>query len=124
MADQIVEITRDPLKGGLLRFHVLYLYPLAEPVVTLGGKVVKLTPSDTLPPEVVEYELLGDHAAAIMAKFEDGTGCFRVEYLDQMAGETLDAVLLRVQRRYSKGLTWIEQQRARYANAGRTHDAT
>ena len=123
MADEIREITRDPLRHGLVRFTVLYLYGIAEPVEA-NGIVVKLTPSDTLPPEVADYDLLGDSAAAILAKLDDGTGCFRVDYLDQMPGESLADVLLRVQRRYSKGFAWIEQQRARYANAGRTHDAT
>lgn len=140
MANEIVEITRDPLKSGLLRFTVLFLHALAEPVKANGVDVV-LTPSHELPPEVDAYKLLGDTeaAAAIKAKLDDGTGWFSVEPFDQrriMTGidpetkeptyrkETPAEVLGRARPRYNnKSAPYIAQQRARYEHAGDTHDA-
>ena len=58
-----------------------------------------------------------------MSKLDNGTGCFRVDHIEQKRGEALASVLTRVRSRYAKGLIWIEQERARYEHSGETHDA-
>jgi hypothetical protein len=121
MADEIREITRDPIKGGRLRFCVLDLCLVGEPVLAKGNTVV-LTPRSELPVEVTKYRLLGDNADTLMELMDAGTLVFREDCIEQLRGETLSSVLERVRLRYEKVPLWIEEQRARWAHAGDSYD--
>lgn len=121
MADEIRELTRDPIEGGRLSFRVIYFYELAAPITTHGGVVVKLTPRAGLPPEVAALEILSEPA---MAALDTGDAVFRTESVKQGPDQTHDDVLKVAQRRYAKGPRWIARERARYANTGRKHNAT
>jgi hypothetical protein len=98
MAGEIVELERNPLRGGLVEFHVLYLYPVSPPI-QVRGNTIPLTPRNELPPGVADYG-------------------------KQRAGEPLPEVLARVRLRYPKGLVWLEEQRARYEHTGDKYDVT
>jgi hypothetical protein len=125
MAGEIVELERNPLRGGLVEFHVLYLYPVSPPI-QVRGNTIPLTPRNELPPGVADYGVLGTPAVAetIMSKLDDGSLAFRVDRVKQRAGEPLPEVLARVRLRYPKGLVWLEEQRARYEHTGDKYDVT
>ena len=118
MANRIVEVTRDTLGNGLLRFNVLFLYPV-NPPLKIDDIVQILRPLSTLPDGFEAHEkLTRQEVDAISA----GTATFKLDYVDQRSGESHEDTLARAQRRYAKGLRWIARERVRIANFGRRHN--
>ena len=126
MADEIIELSREPRRKGLLAFKVLYYYPMEAPIV-VRGTPMPLSPRETLPAGVEALGLLHPDSAsatARLAALDAGEAYFKVEDVEQKPGEPLGQVLARAQARYPKGLQHIARQRIRYEHTGESHDAT
>lgn len=121
MADEIRELTRNPIRGGRLSFHVLYLFPVPGGIVVNGVPVV-LRPRTDLPEGVEALQVLdGDTLGMIDA----GTLTWDTDHVAQKdSNEPLLQVLGRVQIRYAaKAARLVPLARVQYANYGRKHDA-
>ena len=121
MAKPIVEISRRPLRGGLVVFHVLFLYPLDSliPVGTEGASI-KLKKRSDLPPGVETYQLISPEE---LVAIDNGVLFFQDDLIEQALEDTLDDVLLKVRKRYDKGWIWLERLRKSYQSAGTRYDS-
>jgi hypothetical protein len=120
MADEIRELTRDPIGKGRIAFHILRLFPIEPPIVVSGAPVV-LRPRSELPPGVESLGVLnGDE----LAKIDNGTLTWDLTYVAQKdSNEPLLQVLGRVQIRYAaEAAVLVPRARVAYANFGKKHD--
>jgi hypothetical protein len=120
MANEIIEVTRDPMKGGGLRVRVLLTYNISGNPVAFGANVIPLTPRESLSVEARDYGLL---SPAQLQGLDNGLGVVLERHVEQMDGEPQAQLLARIRGQYQKGLVWIEQQRRRWDHAGNTYDA-
>ena len=121
MAKPIVEISRRPLRGGLVEFHVLFLYPL-DSLVSVGteGASIKLKKRSDLPPGVETYQLISSEE---LEAIDTGVLFFQEDRIEQAATDTLADVLLKVRKRYDKGWIWLGRLRESHENAGKRYDS-
>ena len=121
MANEIRELTRNPLRGGRLAFHVLYLFRV-EPVISVNGVPVVLKPRTELPGGV---EALGVLNGVELGMIDAGTLTWDTDFVAQNnSNEPLLQVLGRIQVRYAaRAARLVPLARIQYANFGKPHDA-
>jgi hypothetical protein len=121
MADEIRELTREPIGRNLLAFNVLYLFQV-NPAIVVNGTPVVLRPRGDLPPGVIQFGVLNSDE---LDEIDVGTLTFDTDYVRQKhSDEPLAQVLVRVQIRYAaQAAVLVPMARIRYANFGKKRDA-
>jgi len=121
MADEIRELTRNPIRGGRLAFHVLYLFRV-DPVISVNGVPVVLKPRADLPDGV---EALGVLNGVLLGMIDAGTLTWDTDFVAQKdSNEPLLQVLRRCQIRYAaKAARLVPQARVQFEHYGQKHDA-
>jgi hypothetical protein len=121
MANEIRELTRNPIRGGRLSFHVIRLFQV-DPVIEVNGVAVILRPRTDLPEGVERLHVLN---VVELGKIDAGTLTWDTDHVAQKdSNEPLLQVLGRVQVRYAaRAARLVPLARIQYANFGKKHDA-
>jgi hypothetical protein len=120
MAGEITEVTREPMRRGLIMIRFIYLYELNPPIEIRRGVNLVVTSPETLDPFISTNLIITQDEIDELAA---GTKVFLMDPIEQKQGQTIPQMIALSKRRYrDEGVRFLRDIRARYRNSGNRYD--